>query len=203
MKKTVYLLSLLLAVSLITYAGFNLNVASASGCKTKQGCATKTSCQTKCMDNCCCKKSDGKCCADGVCDNCECCKTNGCCKMADGKCNMMKDGKCHMKCDADCCCKKSDGKCCADGVCDNCECCKKNGCCKMADGKCNTMKPCATKAAESSPDASVDPICGMDVAMEGAKFTSELDGTTYYFCCEYCKNKFDEDPSKYLGDKAE
>ncbi len=43
-----------------------------------------------------------------------------------------------------------------------------------------------------------DPVCGMEVNEEGAKFTSEYEGTTYYFCCAGCKNAFDSNPAEHL-----
>ena len=37
----------------------------------------------------------------------------------------------------------------------------------------------------------IDPICGMSVDPERAAATSERDGKTYYFCSQFCKEKFD------------
>jgi xanthine dehydrogenase accessory factor len=36
-----------------------------------------------------------------------------------------------------------------------------------------------------------DPICGMTVDPARAKYKSERDGTTFYFCCARCKQTFD------------
>jgi xanthine dehydrogenase accessory factor len=36
-----------------------------------------------------------------------------------------------------------------------------------------------------------DPICGMTVDVATARYTSERDGQTYYFCCAGCKTTFD------------
>ncbi len=44
----------------------------------------------------------------------------------------------------------------------------------------------------------VDPVCGMDVEIEGAQLTSEYEGNTYYFCSRGCKLDFQEEPEKYL-----
>ena len=38
----------------------------------------------------------------------------------------------------------------------------------------------------------VDPICGMPVDVENAKYTSVVDGQTIYFCCLRCKETFDQ-----------
>jgi Cu+-exporting ATPase len=43
-----------------------------------------------------------------------------------------------------------------------------------------------------------DPVCGMEVQIEGAQLTSQLEGVTYYFCSRGCKLDFDEDPARYL-----
>lgn len=37
----------------------------------------------------------------------------------------------------------------------------------------------------------IDPICGMTVDIASARFTSERDGQTYYFCCAGCKKSFE------------
>jgi Cu+-exporting ATPase len=40
----------------------------------------------------------------------------------------------------------------------------------------------------------VDPICGMTVDIATARYTSERDGQTYYFCGAGCKVAFDARP---------
>ena len=37
----------------------------------------------------------------------------------------------------------------------------------------------------------IDPICGMTVDIENAKYSSVVDGTTIYFCCLRCKEIYD------------
>jgi len=44
-----------------------------------------------------------------------------------------------------------------------------------------------------------DPVCGMAVDDRTAHQTSTYQGTTYYFCCEECKRKFDKNPQQYLS----
>jgi P-type Cu+ transporter len=46
-----------------------------------------------------------------------------------------------------------------------------------------------------------DPVCGMSVNPETSKHRFEHNGTTYHFCCNGCRTKFEADPAKYL-DKA-
>ena len=44
----------------------------------------------------------------------------------------------------------------------------------------------------------VDPACKMEIEDKWAAFNSEYKGKTYYFCCESCKKRFDENPGKYI-----
>lgn len=44
----------------------------------------------------------------------------------------------------------------------------------------------------------VDPVCKMKVDEKSAKYKSEIEGKTYYFCAPGCKQAFDKDPKKYL-----
>ena len=43
-----------------------------------------------------------------------------------------------------------------------------------------------------------DPICGMMVEVSAAKYSSELNGNSFYFCCAGCKQTFDKQPEKYV-----
>ena len=49
----------------------------------------------------------------------------------------------------------------------------------------------------------IDPVCGMEVDETSAKWTSEYKGKTYYFCAPGCKNSFDKEPEKYLGETGQ
>lgn len=44
----------------------------------------------------------------------------------------------------------------------------------------------------------IDPVCGMTIKKDEAKFSYEYNGTTYYFCMEGCKDKFVENPEEYI-----
>ena len=46
-----------------------------------------------------------------------------------------------------------------------------------------------------------DPVCGMKVNEETAVSMSEYNGQTYYFCCPGCKDSFDKESEKYLGNE--
>jgi YHS domain-containing protein len=42
-----------------------------------------------------------------------------------------------------------------------------------------------------------DPVCFAIVEDESAQFTSTYKDARYYFCTNYCKKKFDENPERY------
>ena len=44
----------------------------------------------------------------------------------------------------------------------------------------------------------IDPVCSMEIKKEDVKATHEHDGKTYYFCSQGCKDKFVQDPGKYV-----
>jgi xanthine dehydrogenase accessory factor len=58
------------------------------------------------------------------------------------------------------------------------------------------VQPTESPSAALKPDAAEarDPICGMVVAKEGARYKSEFQGRTVYFCCLKCKETFDRSP---------
>jgi xanthine dehydrogenase accessory factor len=45
----------------------------------------------------------------------------------------------------------------------------------------------------------VDPVCGMTVAIAGARETLVHEGRTYYFCGAGCRARFEADPARYLA----
>lgn len=49
----------------------------------------------------------------------------------------------------------------------------------------------------ATPAIAVDPICGMDVKIEGAMHSHEYGGRTWYFCCDGCRKRFAEAPEEY------
>ncbi len=44
-----------------------------------------------------------------------------------------------------------------------------------------------------------DPVCGMNVDEKKATDKSLYQGRTYYFCSPGCKQAFDKEPQKYVG----
>jgi len=53
--------------------------------------------------------------------------------------------------------------------------------------------------AVERPHVAVDPVCGMEVEVATARWISEHEGETYYFCAPGCKAAFDKAPAEYAG----
>jgi xanthine dehydrogenase accessory factor len=52
------------------------------------------------------------------------------------------------------------------------------------------------------PAEAVDPVCGMTVAIEGAKEVAVHEEVTYYFCGAHCRRRFEADPARFVGIEA-
>jgi YHS domain-containing protein len=46
----------------------------------------------------------------------------------------------------------------------------------------------------------IDPVCKMEIE-DSTAIKESYNGKTYYFCCEHCKEKFKQEPEKYLKKK--
>jgi YHS domain-containing protein len=46
-------------------------------------------------------------------------------------------------------------------------------------------------------DMATDPVCFMIIDEDTAQFKSTYRDTEYYFCCNYCKKQFEENPKRY------
>lgn len=44
----------------------------------------------------------------------------------------------------------------------------------------------------------IDPVCKMVVDEKTAKWKSDYQGRSYYFCAPGCKKAFDTNPQKYI-----
>ncbi|HEY2187717.1 MAG TPA: XdhC family protein [Caldimonas sp.] len=69
-------------------------------------------------------------------------------------------------------------------------------------GRAGSDGPKAVAAARSAPPAgndSVDPVCGMTVAVAGALHVETYEGESYYFCCDGCRSTFKGDPARYAA----
>ena len=73
-----------------------------------------------------------------------------------------------------------------------------------ADTKEKTHSCCASHAGnENKNNMATDPVCGMNVDPETAKYKNTYKEQKYYFCAENCLKKFKADPEKYLAPKLE
>ncbi len=45
----------------------------------------------------------------------------------------------------------------------------------------------------------IDPVCDMTVDIATAQYTSDYEGTTYYFCGAGCKKAFDKNPTEFVS----
>ena len=59
--------------------------------------------------------------------------------------------------------------------------------------------PAAVPSEDSARAIAIDPICGMEVDIEGARHRFELGDITYYFCCAGCRAEFARDPAAALA----
>ncbi|HEY1367559.1 MAG TPA: XdhC family protein [Gaiellaceae bacterium] len=50
-----------------------------------------------------------------------------------------------------------------------------------------------------APAEAIDPVCGMTVAVDGARETSVHEGVTYFFCCAHCRVRFEAEPARFLA----
>jgi xanthine dehydrogenase accessory factor len=61
-----------------------------------------------------------------------------------------------------------------------------------------------TRAVETGPGEeaalaeAADPVCGMTVAVAGAREVAVYEGRTYYFCCPGCRGRFERNPAQYV-----
>lgn len=49
-----------------------------------------------------------------------------------------------------------------------------------------------------TPKKEMDRVCGMWIELTEKTLRSDFGGTTFYFCEQGCKDKFDRDPNAYL-----
>jgi len=47
-------------------------------------------------------------------------------------------------------------------------------------------------------NSALDPVCGMTVNQRQTEIVTTIQGQTYYFCAEGCREAFVADPQKYL-----
>lgn len=61
-----------------------------------------------------------------------------------------------------------------------------------------SARPEGRASAAESLRTAVDPVCHMDVEIETARHTADVEGTRYYFCCAHCQHAFVNNPRAYL-----
>lgn len=49
----------------------------------------------------------------------------------------------------------------------------------------------------------VDPVCGMTVIPGAKDIFSCVDGDTYYFCADGCRQTFEKNPQKFINSKIQ
>jgi YHS domain-containing protein/copper chaperone CopZ len=52
--------------------------------------------------------------------------------------------------------------------------------------------------ADTLETTAIDPVCGMSVDVRTARFSTDYEGQTYYFCAPGCQRAFEADPARYL-----
>jgi xanthine dehydrogenase accessory factor len=56
-----------------------------------------------------------------------------------------------------------------------------------------------SEESHETPRVATDPICGMSVDIQNAKYTSVVNDETIYFCCLRCKETFDQPQITQIG----
>lgn len=51
-------------------------------------------------------------------------------------------------------------------------------------------------------DKATDPVCHMKVDKNKTSYSSEYQGTKYFFCSQNCKNQFDLSPKDYVAENT-
>jgi xanthine dehydrogenase accessory factor len=69
--------------------------------------------------------------------------------------------------------------------------------------KMNVAEPASKPVLPVLKQEARDPICGMTVDVSKAKYKSEFQGASFYFCCAGCKQTFDKQPEKYALTKPD
>ncbi len=62
----------------------------------------------------------------------------------------------------------------------------------------DVVTPAITEEDEAGLER-LDPVCLMDVDPATARWTSQYNGRTYYFCASACKKTFDREPAAYAN----
>jgi xanthine dehydrogenase accessory factor len=63
--------------------------------------------------------------------------------------------------------------------------------------------PLTQAASAGGPEEAIDPVCNMTVTVKGARYHTEYEGETYYFCCPACRKLFQNNPQDYVKVKQD
>jgi multidrug efflux pump subunit AcrA (membrane-fusion protein)/YHS domain-containing protein len=69
-----------------------------------------------------------------------------------------------------------------------------------------TLKTAAAMTTEAATESTVDPACGMPLSaadLKSSRYTATYRGHKFVFCSANCKKKFEANPEKYTGEKAQ
>jgi YHS domain-containing protein len=61
------------------------------------------------------------------------------------------------------------------------------------------VRRASAEPQETVENVATDPICGMTVDIATAKYSSVVDGKTFYFCCLRCKETFEQPQMTQIG----
>ena len=67
----------------------------------------------------------------------------------------------------------------------------------VAERASGALGPGAGAAMAPAAVSAIDPVCGMSVEIENARFTHDHLGEATYFCCPACRTAFIADPDAY------
>ncbi|UCG43534.1 MAG: heavy metal translocating P-type ATPase, partial [candidate division WOR-3 bacterium] len=70
-------------------------------------------------------------------------------------------------------------------------------------GQKSEVKSHNAEARGEEPRTHIDPVCKMTVVEGQEAGRSEYKGTRYFFCNPNCKTRFDKEPERFIGQKAE
>lgn len=64
-------------------------------------------------------------------------------------------------------------------------------------------RPAEAEMEAGASEEAVDPVCNMTVTVAGARYHTDYNGQTYYFCCPACRKLFQDNPEEYLKVKQD
>ena len=68
-----------------------------------------------------------------------------------------------------------------------------------AEGTKVAQKPAPVSLPVVNQSAARDPVCGMSVSLKQPRHKTEYSGQSYYFCCAGCRQRFEQEPDRYLA----